>query len=51
MSSGSLIARSTFSFSALISAASKVVGSSIATSASSCSRWFCSTSRAAPVAS
>jgi hypothetical protein len=31
--------------------ASKPTGSSIAVSASSCSRWFCRTSRAAPVSS
>jgi hypothetical protein len=51
MPSGSLIARSTLSFSVRISAASKLVGSSIAASASSCSIWFCRTSRAAPAAS
>ena len=49
MSSGSEIARSTLSFSVRISSAENSTGSSIAVSASSCSRWFCSTSRAAPV--
>ena len=51
MSSGSVIARSTFSFSVRISVASNAVGSSIATSASNCIRWFCSTSRAVPTLS
>ena len=46
-----VIARSTLSFSVWIASAVNSTGSSMAVSASSCSRWFCSTSRAAPVAS
>ena len=42
---------STLSFSARRFAASKEIGSSMATSASSCSRWFWITSRAAPMPS
>ena len=48
---GSRTAERTFSFSARRSCASKETGSSIAVSASSCSRWFWITSRAAPMPS
>ena len=51
MSSGTLTADRTFSFSPRRSRASKETGSSIAVSASSCSRWFWMTSRAAPMPS
>ena len=48
---GSVTAASTFSFSARRSFASNEIGSSIAVSAMSCSRWFWMTSRAAPMPS
>ena len=50
-SCGSRTADSTFSFSARRSCASNETGSSIAVSASSWSRWFWMTSRAAPMPS
>ena len=50
-SRGRVTARSTFSFSMRTSSAAKDSGSSIAVSASSCSRWFWITSRAAPMPS
>jgi hypothetical protein len=40
--------RSTLTFSSRTSVAPKVAGGSIATSASSCSMWFCTMSRSAP---
>ena len=46
---GSWMAPRTLRFSVRSDSASKLTGSSIAVRASSCSRWFCSTSRAAPV--
>ena len=49
--SGSRTAESTFSFSIRTASASNETGSSIAVSASSCSRWFWMTSRAAPMPS
>ena len=48
---GSRTAERTFSFSCRRSAASKETGSSIAVRASSWSRWFWMTSRAAPMPS
>ena len=50
-SSGILTADSTFSFSARSESAENETGSSIAVSASSWSRWFWITSRAAPMPS
>ena len=44
-----LTARSTLSFSSRRSSASNSTGGSIANMASSCSRWFCTMSRSAPV--
>ncbi|SKS76263.1 Uncharacterised protein [Mycobacteroides abscessus subsp. abscessus] len=45
------VAESTLIFSACNSAGEKLMGSSIAVKASSCSRWFWMTSRAAPMPS
>jgi hypothetical protein len=50
-SAGSRTALSALSFSTRSDWASKETGSSIAVSASSCSRWFCITSRQAPMPS
>jgi hypothetical protein len=50
-SSGMVTAERTFSFSERSESAEKETGSSMAVRASSCSRWFWMTSRAAPMPS